>query len=183
MQIRDSELGYGLASRLMHWVMAAGIVTLFALGWWMVGLDYYSPYYTIAPYIHKSAGILLLIMLVARFFWRLTNVRPADTDLSPLERRVSPLVHWGFYALMFALMASGYLIPTAKGQPIDVFGLFSVPALVTGDNQEDAAGFVHEVLAYAIMTLAVVHTAAALKHHFHDKTSILTRMWSGPPRT
>jgi len=29
--------------------------------------------------------------------------------------------------------------------------------------------------------LALLHAAAALKHHFVDKTSILTRMWSGPP--
>ena len=166
----------------MHWAMAAGIFGLFALGWWMVGLDYYNPYYTAAPYIHKSLGMLLLFLLAGRFIWRLVNPQPEASELAPLERRLAPLVHWGFYPLMLVLMVSGYLIPTADGQPIDVFGIFAVPALMTGENLEDTAGLIHEYSAYLIMIVAALHTAAALKHHFLDKTSILKRMWSGPSR-
>lgn len=179
MPLRDTSQSYGLVTRLMHWVMAAGIFALFALGWWMVELDYTSPYYNAAPDLHKGVGILLLIMLLIRFLWRLASIKPGNEELSPLERRLAPIVHWGFYLLLFALMVSGYLIPTADGRPIDVFGLFSVPALVISEEQEDLAGWIHEILAYATIALAGLHTAAALKHHFVDKTSILKRMWSG----
>jgi cytochrome b561 len=182
MLLRDTATGYGLVTRLLHWLMAAGIIGLFVLGWWMVGLDYYSPYYTSAPHIHKSLGMILLFLLFARFAWRLANPRPDDSELTPLERRMAPLVHWGLYPLMLVLMVSGYLIPTAEGQPIDVFGIISVPALMTGENLEDTAGLIHEYAAYVIMIVVFFHTAAALKHHFHDKTSILKRMWSGPSR-
>lgn len=181
MQIRDTTAGYGIASRLMHWLMALAILAMFALGWWMVELTYYSPYYNSAPAIHRSAGILLLIALVLRFAWRLVNVKPDDAELSPLEQMASHIVHWGFYPLLFALMVSGYLIATPDGRPIDVFGLFSVPSIVQQKGLEDAAGLVHEVLAYVTIAVAVLHSLAALKHHFVDRSHILTRMWSGPP--
>lgn len=180
MQLRDSNDGYGVVSRAFHWGFAVAIFGLFALGWWMTGLDYYSAYYNSAPYWHKAIGIILLILFVPRLVWRLVNPKPSDTELKPLERKASALVHWGFYPLMLALLVSGYLIPTAEGKPIDVFGWFSVPSIWAADGLEDQAGFVHEVLAYVVVALAGIHAAAALKHHTIDRTRILTRMWSGP---
>ena len=169
-------------SRLFHWLMAAAIVAMFALGWWMVELTYYSPYYKSAPDLHRSAGILLLAALVVRFVWRLQNEKPSDAELTPFEQRASHLVHWGFYPLLFALMISGYLISTPDGRPIDVFGLFSVPSLIQQKGLEDIAGWIHWGLAYGVIGLATVHGAAALKHHIIDKHTTLTRMWSGPPK-
>jgi cytochrome b561 len=125
--------------------------------------------------------MLLLFLLVFRFAWRTANVKPDDRELSRLEAAASHAVHWGFYPLLFALMISGYMISTADGQPISVFGWFDVPSIVQGEGQEDAAGVVHKILAYATIALAAVHTIAALKHHFVDRSRILARMWSGPP--
>jgi cytochrome b561 len=181
MLIRDSEAGYGLVSRLFHWLMALAILAMFGLGLWMVGLDYYDPYYHSAPELHKSVGILLLVALAFRFGWRVANVRPSDDDLSPLERAAARVVHWGFYPLLFALMVSGYLISTADGRAIDVFGWFAVPSPGVHKGLEDTAGAVHRWLAYLAIALAAVHAAAALKHHVLDRGRVLTRMWSGPP--
>lgn len=74
-------------------------------------------------------------------------------------------------------MISGYLISTEDGRPIAVFGWFSVPALgALFDNQADIAGLVHEYVAYSLITLALLHAVAALKHHFFDKDHTLKRM-------
>ena len=181
MRIGDRRDGYGLVTRVLHWLMAIAIPALFVLGLWMVSLDYTSPYYNLAPDIHRSAGVLLLFLLMLRFFWRIANPKPGSEELSPFEAKASHIVHWGFYPLLLALMVSGYLISTAKGEPISVFGWFDVPAVLALDNQETVAGQVHEILAYVTLALATVHTIAALKHHFRDKSRILTRMWSGPP--
>lgn len=97
MLIRDTSEGYGVVSRLFHWLMAIAIVAMFALGLWMVGLDYYSPYYNSAPDIHRSVGMLLLFALLVRWIWRAANVKPTDRELSPLEQKASYAVHWGFY--------------------------------------------------------------------------------------
>ena len=140
MLIRDTVAGYGLLTRLTHWVMAVGILGMFALGLWMVTLTYYSPYYRSAPDIHRSVGILLLILLVLRFLWRLANPKPDDSELAPWERTAARIVHWGFYPLLLALMVSGYLISTADGRPIEVFDWFSVPSLVQKKGMEDVCG-------------------------------------------
>jgi cytochrome b561 len=179
MQFRDTEIAYGVATRAMHWLMAVAIVGLFALGLWMVDLNYYSPYYRSAPDLHRSVGMLMLFLLIARFVWRLVNDKPSDAELSLLERIAAQVVHWGFYPLLFALMASGYLMSTADGRPIEVFNWFSVPALLHDKGMEKTFGEVHEFLAYLTMVVVALHAAAALKHHFVDHSSIFKRMWSG----
>ncbi len=186
MLIRDTSEGYGVVSRLFHWLMAIAIFAMFILGLWMVRLDYYSPYYNSAPDIHRSVGMVLLFALILRWLWRASNPKPSDAELSPLEQKASYAVHWGFYALLLALMVSGYLISTSGGDPISVFGWFDVPSLIHARGLETPAGTVHRILAYAVIALAAVHALAALKHHFIDKSSIMSRMWSGPvksPRT
>lgn len=180
MHIRDTTAGYGLPTRIVHWLMAMAIVAMYLLGLWMVDLNYYSPYYRTAPDIHRSVGMLLLFMLVLRFAWRLVNDKPSDTELSLFERRIAQLVHWGFYPLLLALMVSGYLISTADGRPIEVFNWFSVPALVHDKGIEKAAGEAHEFLADLTMIIIALHAAASLKHHFLDRSRVLARMWSGP---
>ncbi len=182
MQIRDTTTGYGLITRLIHWLMAVAIIGVFGLGYWMVTLSYDNPYYNSAPDLHRSVGILLGLALVFRFVWRLVNVHPDDAELSSLERIGARAAHWGFYVLLAAITVSGYLIATSDGRPVDVFGLFSVPSAVVDKNLSDTAGYIHRILAYTVIALAVLHSAAALKHHFVDRSSILKRMWAGPPR-
>ena len=182
MLIRDTDTGYGLVTRLLHWLMAIAIPGVFALGCWMVGLSYDHPNYNNAPDLHRSTGILLGLALVFRFLWRFVNVHPHDGELSRLERIGAKAAHWGFYIFLAAITVSGYLIATSDGRPVDVFGLFSVPSAVVDKNLSDTAGYIHKLLAYIVIALAVLHSAAALKHHFVDRSSILKRMWSGPPR-
>ena len=180
MALRDTKTGYGLISRLFHWLMAVAIIGLFALGLWMVELDYYSPYYNAAPNLHRSAGMLVLAALLVRFIWRISSIKPEDDGLTSFEARTANIVHWGFYPLLLGLLVSGYFISTLDGRGIDVFGWFTVPAVIESKGYESLAGKVHEILAYATMLLVALHTAAALKHHLVDKSPSLARMWSGP---
>jgi cytochrome b561 len=182
MGVRDTSESYGWVSRILHWGMAIAIFATFALGWWMVGLDYYSPYYRSAPDLHRSVGIVLLILLVFRFGWRLANTRPAALGGPPWQIRAARLLHGAFYPLLLALLLSGYFISTLDGRSIDVFGLFSVPSIYTSKGLEETAGRVHEILAYLTLALAAVHAAAAIKHHAVEKSPVLARIWSGSSR-
>ena len=159
MTIRDTTAGYGLPTRIVHWLMAVAIVGMYVLGLWMVDLNYYSPYYRSAPDLHRSVGMLLLGLLVVRFVWRLFNDKPSDAELSAFERFSATIVHWGFYPLLLALMVSGYLMSTADGRPIEVFNWFSVPALIHDKGMEKTAGEIHELLADITMVLVLVHAA------------------------
>jgi len=72
---------------------------------------------------------------------------------------------------------SGYMISTADGRPISVFNWFDIPALpALIEQQEDIAGEIHFISATTLITLSLLHAAAALKHHFIDKDNTLRRM-------
>ena len=60
--LKNSVSAYGWAAIILHWLTALAIIALFALGLWMVGLTYYSPWYNTAPDIHRSIGILLMLL-------------------------------------------------------------------------------------------------------------------------
>ena len=63
MQLRNSSSRYGAVSIFMHWSVALAVFGLFALGLWMVGLDYYSPWRKEAPDLHKSIGLTLFAVM------------------------------------------------------------------------------------------------------------------------
>lgn len=65
--------GYDRTSRVLHWSVAAIVIGLFASGFWMVDLSYYSSWYRTAPFWHKSVGVLLFLMMGYRVLWRLLN--------------------------------------------------------------------------------------------------------------
>jgi cytochrome b561 len=175
---RNDDQSYGVVAIILHWLVAIVVVGLFALGLWMVDLTYYDPWYRRAPEIHKGVGVLLFLLLLFRLGWRYSNPRPRPEAGTPMiEHRVSILVHALLYVLPLALMLSGYLISTADGRPIHVFGLFDLPATLSGlPNQADLSGKVHAILAYLLIIVAGVHALAALKHHFIDRDRTLLRI-------
>lgn len=178
MPAKNTRSRYGWVSVGIHWLMAMVVIGMFALGIWMRQLSYYDPWYQDGPTIHKSIGVLLFILLLARIGWRSINIRPNDDPiLKKWERTTAHLTHFAMYGLMLMLMTAGYLISTADGRQIEVFNLFSVPATVQGiENQEDIAGEIHEILAWTLILLAGVHALAALKHHFINRDSTLLKM-------
>ncbi|ELY5790930.1 cytochrome b [Cronobacter turicensis] len=178
MQWRNSPTRYGHFSVLLHWLMALTVYGMIALGLWMVSLGYYDVWYHQAPEIHKSIGIILFVFLLVRVVWRFISPPPPPlASYSRLTHYSAVAVHVMLYLILFTILISGYLISTAEGKPISVFGLFEVPALVSGaGEQADLAGDIHLWLAWIVVLLSVAHAAAALKHHFVDKDVTLKRM-------
>jgi cytochrome b561 len=176
--IRNSSQRYGLVAIVLHWLVAVAVFGLFALGLWMTDLTYYDDWYKSAPAMHKGIGSLLFLVMLLRVVWRTLNVTPNDEpNIGKLQRRIAHAVHLTLYLLFFVLMISGYLISTAGGRSIEVFGLFSVPAIIYGiPNQEDIAGTVHWYLALSLIGLVGLHAMAALKHHFIDRDRTLKKM-------
>lgn len=178
MQLRNTPTHYGFVQVLLHWVVALTVFGMFALGFYMVDLGYYDPWYRSAPDIHKSIGLLLLFVMLLRFGWRLSGSRPmALANHQPWEVVLAHLAHGALYLLIFSVLVSGYLISTADGSAIAVFGWFEVPS-ITGQIKglEDWAGNVHRWCAWALVVLAGLHGLAALKHHLVDRDETLRRM-------
>ncbi|KLV10656.1 MULTISPECIES: cytochrome b [Photobacterium] len=161
---------------IIHWLTAIVVIGLFAVGFWMVDLNYYSKWYQTAPFWHKSVGICLAIVTVFRLLWKLLAKSPV-IEGARWEIVSAKIAHFLLYLMMFGIFMSGYLISTEDGRAIDVFNWFSVPAM--GElfpDQSDIAGEIHEYLAYGLIGLAVIHALAALKHHFINKDNTLKKM-------
>jgi len=169
---------YGLVSKGLHWLSALVVFALFALGYWMVELDYYSEWYQRAPHWHESVGLLLLIVTLFRLAWRTITTKPeAISSHSALEKKSSAIMTFALYFILLTVLVSGYLITSADGKAIAVFDWFNVSAFILiAENQEDLAGAIHYYIAYALIFMALIHALAALKHHFIDKDNTLKRM-------
>jgi len=177
--LKNTKTSYGYISIIMHWVMALIIFGLFGLGLYMVELSYYDAWYKGSLDLHKSIGMVLVALLLTRVCWTVFNIKPksAVNNASKLEINAAHFAHIALYLLMTALMFSGYLISTADGRDISVFGLVAVPASsIAIENQEDIAGSIHNILAWSLVLLASAHGLAAIKHHFINKNDTLKRM-------
>ena len=176
--MKNTTQHYGYLSIGLHWLIALIVFGLFGLGYWMVGLGYYDPWYKTGPDLHKSIGIVLFTLMIARVASRWLQVQPESLEShTNVERKAGHAVHILLYILLFFIMISGYLISTADGRGIEVFGLFTIPSL--GElfiNQEDLAGLAHEYAAYIVVGAALLHGVAAIKHHVIDKDNTLKRM-------
>lgn len=184
MHLKNTSSRYGAVAVTLHWIVALSVIGLAILGLWMVDLTYYSAYYRSAPFWHKSIGITLAAVIVFRLVWRSMNPRPAPLlNHQPWEKRLAAVVHSLLYVLLAVIVISGFLISTAKGQGVSVFGWFEIPAVLTDlPQQADRAGAVHYWVAISVLVLAGLHALGALKHHFIDRDDTLRRMLGMRPR-
>jgi cytochrome b561 len=87
------------------------------------------------------------------------------------------LNHAAFYLLLLAMPLSGWLMSSASNFPVSWFGLVQLPDFVAADPElKDLLEDLHETLAKALVALALLHVAAALKHQFIDRDGLLLRM-------
>jgi cytochrome b561 len=182
---RSDYQAYAGVAKLFHWISALTILGLFGLGFWMTSLDYYHPWYKKGPDLHRSIGVLLMTLTAARFLYRrIMPLPPMLTSYSQFTQKSAKLGHQLFYVLLLLLLISGYLITTAKGESLHVFNWFQIPGINLGiKNLEDIAGNCHAIIAYSLIFFAIIHSLAALKHHFIDKDMTLRRMTWHPGKT
>jgi cytochrome b561 len=169
---------YGFAAKGLHWLIAALIIALLGIGWWMVDLSYYDPWYHDALNWHKSLGIILGLLVIFKLLWNLYDKPPRpQANLSGFERGASRFVHSILRWAILIIPITGFLVSTSEGAAVDVFNWFSVPAFMqVDDSARDTAINIHYYFAYALMALVALHAAAAIKHQFIDKKGTLKRM-------
>ena len=175
---------WGALTIALHWLSAALVIVLLALGWFMVHGDIAASTKFDLYQLHKSLGFLSLALLLLRFGARLTERSPpTPPQMREWERRLAGLAHGALYALLLAAGLSGWLRVSSAIIPIPsrFFDLFVIPSLVGPDAalSDDMAGM-HYVISRLLIGLLVVHVAAALKHHLVDRDDVLVRMLPMP---
>lgn len=167
-----------LITRLLHWVTALMVIGLFASGWYMVDLDYYSNWYQTLPELHILTGVLLSFL----WFWVLLRLFRSKQSIEPdnhqaIEQFAAKWVKRLMYLLVVVMVITGYLIATGDGETLVLFEIIKLPAFSQFSAQQiDTMGWVHEYASYTLMTLVLFHALGAFKHHFIDKDDTLKRM-------
>ncbi len=178
--IRNTEHAWGAAAKCLHWLVAAAVLAQIASGWAAVSWRL-SPTKLDLFVWHKSTGLLILLLVLARLAWRASNVTPAlPADMRPLERQAAHASHFLLYLVLLLMPLSGWIVSSASNIPFRAFWLIPVPAIVGPDKEvQDAASRVHFALFVALSLLVAIHVAAALRHHFVKRDDVLTRMLPG----
>lgn len=177
---------YSTGAIILHWTIAALIIAQFPIGWQM-GIDK-SPKSFALFQLHKSIGITILLLTLARIAWRLAH-RPPPLTVHGWEAGLARFIHTLFYILLLGLPLSGWLMVSLSTVNIHtmLFGIIPWPNIpVVGGLSDGAKHAIHEVsegahglMAFTLMGAFLLHVAGALKHHWIDRDASFQRMAPG----
>ena len=162
--------------RLLHWVMAAGIVAMLFIGVGM--LSTIAPSYVPLVATHKTLGVALFALVLVRLALRVVlGAPPLPASLPPLMRLGAVLSHWALYGLMIAMPLIGWAMLSAAAYPIVLFGNIRLPPILPqSDSLHTLLWTAHRWLAFAFFALILLHVAAALFHALVRRDGVFEAM-------
>jgi cytochrome b561 len=128
---------------------------------------------------HFALGVVIFAVVAVRLVWRQVSPPPPPVaGHAPWERTFAKLVHFAFYALLLVMPVAGWIALSSFGEPINVWGMVSLPALPVPQDPElgEAIFEMHGASGVTLLVLIALHAAAALKHTLADKDGTLYRM-------
>jgi cytochrome b561 len=171
-------------SRLLHWTMAAMVLTMLCVGLAMV--TSLADYHVLVS-IHRPLGIAILVLVVVRFVNRqLSPLPPFPATMSPTERRGARATELLMYGLMLVLPLVGWGMLSAARYPIVLYGSLHLPPILPHNLTLYAVlRKAHTVLAYLFIFTFLAHFGAILFHTLVVRDGIIKRMvpWNVRPGT
>jgi cytochrome b561 len=172
---RDAR--YGPVAIVLHWLMAALILT----NWLLPHITQYLARPNIPPVInlHRSIGVTVLVLVLLRALWRFVSPPPPlPGGTMPLVRIAARLGHAALYLLMIAVPVTGMCFTWSSPRTILVFGAIEIPppAWIIDPDLHDTFRSLHETFANAILWLVGLHVAAVLLHQYVFRDRLLERM-------
>ena len=178
MTLKNTADRWGPVSQAFHW-----LIVLLILGMAIVGLTMgelpRTPKYFWVYTAHKSTGITVLALVLARLAWCLYAGKPEPVPGTPTwQERIANVTHWLLYALILIMPISGWLYDSASGlRPFRWFGLFDMPKLSPPDETlRNLSHEVHELGFWVLVALVAAHAGAAFYHHYFQRDATLVRM-------
>jgi cytochrome b561/uncharacterized protein (DUF302 family) len=180
--MNNSPTQFALLSRILHWLMAAMLLTMLFIGVAMVASlgDYHK-----LVALHRPLGIAILILVIVRVISRMcTTLPPFPPTMSPMERRIATASEKLLYTLMFALPLVGWGMLSAGRYPIVMFGPVHLPPILPANPTLYAVlRETHTILAYLLFLAFLAHLTAVLFHTLVIRDGLLNRMALWPVRS
>ncbi len=157
---------YSYTAITLHWLLALLLAFQIALGWALEGNN--SPELFARYQLHKSVGITILLLSLARLAVRLFTPRPPASEGPAWTRALAGIVHWLFYLVMILGPITGWLlVSTARVQvPTLLYGTLPWPHLPVGRSWHEPAEAIHGAMAWLAIGLFLLHIAGALRHQW-----------------
>ncbi|MGB8607188.1 cytochrome b [Bradyrhizobium sp.] len=170
------RLQYGATAKLFHWLVVTLLLVQYPIGWLMPDIHRgMKP--GAAMTFHVSFGIVILLLIVLRFAWRVAHPVAPESSLPPWQRLSSECMHWLLYALVLSTTVTGWVFASFRGWSLSFFYLAPLPMLA---SENAAAGKaidgLHQVMEWALLVLIGLHVATALAHLFVYRDRIMRRM-------
>ena len=161
----------------LHWLIFLLIACGFTLAVYMVDLPL-SPQKLKYFSWHKWIGVTVFMLAVGRLAGRLVHPAPALPATMPAWQLSAEAVsHVLLYVLILVVPLTGWLYSSADGVQTVYLRVVPLPDLLAKDKAlAELLKFIHVMLNYTMLTLVIIHAAAALKHHFLDRDDVLKRM-------
>jgi cytochrome b561 len=171
-----------LPARILHWLMAAMIVTMLFVGVGMVASV--SERHDWLVRLHKPLGVAILLLAAIRLAVRLRHPPPPlPADLPAVQKLAAHASHWLLYVLMFALPLVGWGMLSAGGYPVMLTSSLRLPAILPANAALFAVlRHLHAWLAVVLLVVFLGHLGAALYHGVVRRDGVLRSMLWGRGR-
>jgi len=166
---------YNFHSKLIHWIMGILIIGMLFIGFFLG--DFPSEQKASIYMLHKSTGLLLMLLVIIRLMMRFQSNYPVLPESTPKSIvYIAKINVVGLYFIMFLMPLSGILMSTLSGKTLPFYGLFSIPSI--GQNQllGNISYNFHSIGGYIFVILIIAHIIGGLFHHFILKDNVLKRM-------
>jgi|TARA_R110000868_G_scaffold11516_6_gene56394 cytochrome b561 len=181
---------YTSVAIILHWVIAVLLIGMVFYAWYMDdlrgALRLQTEGVTLAQVqfaynSHKTVGMIVLLLSFVRLGWRFAHKPPAlPQGMAGWEKLIARSTHIGFYVLMIGMPLLGWVAASTTTAPSMMFNNpdFILPRLPVSQDHDfhELVGEIHGKGGWAILILAGLHFAAALKHQFLDKDGLMGRM-------
>ncbi len=178
MALKNTTERWGWLAQAQHWVIALLIIEQLTTGRIMAWLGAGEAQDRLFYATHEPFGVLVLLLLVLRFGWRMINLTPTLPSAMPhWQVKASHASHWGLYLAIAVMISSAWVMSSYASFPVSPNAPWTLPNF--SDYNRDTARRaynVHVWTGWTIVALVSVHIAAAIKHHIIDKDTVLRRM-------
>lgn len=162
----------------LHWLLALLVLGQMAFGWSLDEVPRNTPARAYWINLHKSAGLLIGLLVLLRIGWRWRHPPPPPLPMPRWQRYAARWSHRALYACMVALPLSGYLASNFSRHGVKLFNTVRLAPWASDDKLLYALfNQTHKASALLLAALVLLHLTAVIKHSLIDRDRLLARMW------
>ena len=172
----DNPATFSSTQKWLHWLVAVLAILMLVAGFGLEDLPVTEREQAIMG--HAGLGLIVLLLMIVRWGWRLTHAQPELPEPTPpLQQKAARIVQGLIYVLLLAQPILGILQAMYNDYQVMAFGLLDISGLAA--NDKEMLGLFHRlhgINAVLLIILSLGHIGAAIYHHVVSKDNVLRTM-------